>query len=165
MFALIEKDAKELPNGALSAIAIGLKLRDQPRITVQFEAADESLAEDLEAVVGRAIKRVQDLYESAREDFRAKLPAESAQQIDQFLFAAVTGTTLKRTGAELEVRMPLGRDGAELKQFAQRRPAGCGCGAALQRCGQSGRVGGSAPRSKNAVAPNWTCSAQLSRCP
>jgi hypothetical protein len=118
LLELVEQDIRDLRPGSLSAIAIGLRLRGQPRVVVQLEAADESLAGDMESSFQQALERVQQRYAAARNDLRSRLPPESAAAIDEFLAASIAGLKLRRTGVLLEITAPLGRDGEELKRFA-----------------------------------------------
>ena len=112
-------DLKSLPPGAYSALIVALRLRGEPQLLVRVEAADESLAAEMEGLFGRCLERVQLTFAEVRDDLKRELPADSAADIDQFLAEAARDLQVRRSGQDLDVIAPLGKDGAALKRFIE----------------------------------------------
>jgi len=117
--SIIQHEMRAFPPGGINSVVIGLRTRQQPRVTVRIDAADRSVASDLEAMAERTIKRVQNDYVAARPALRSKLPADISEDIDRFLSTALAEIRLRRSDAQLEVTVPLGNDATELKWFAE----------------------------------------------
>ncbi len=111
------EDVKTLPPGACNAVTLALRLGGQPRLLVRMEAADESLAEEIGDLLERCIDRVQADFAALRDDLRSQLAPQAKAEVDQFLAEAVGGLRLEKAGQQLDVSLPLGRSGEELRRM------------------------------------------------
>jgi hypothetical protein len=113
------QELKTLQPGAISSLALALRVQGQAQMLIQIEAADESLASQLEGLIAQTVQQAQEIHGATREELRAKLRADSAGEIEAWLAAAIGGTMLERSGSQLKVVVPLGQGGAPLARVAR----------------------------------------------
>ena len=113
------RDLQTLPPGAFNAVTFALRLRDRPRLLVRVEAADASLAAEMNDLFERCVKRLKVGFGDLRGDFKRALPEEGAAEIDEFVAGAITGLNVRLSGQEIDVTVPLGKDGAALRRFTE----------------------------------------------
>jgi hypothetical protein len=113
------KELKTLPSGAVNALTLALRLEEHPQLLVRVDAADASLASEMTDLFERICERIKKDFEDLRVDLKRELATEGADEIDQFLAGTITGLTVQRNGEQIDVSLPLGKDGAEFKRFVE----------------------------------------------
>jgi hypothetical protein len=112
-------DPRVLPAGAFSSVTIALRVKSEPRLLGRLEAADESLAAEIVDLFERHNERLRREFAAAREFVMKAFPAHGADEIHRFLATAIQGMSVRSRGRVVDVTLPLGSDGAELKRFAE----------------------------------------------
>jgi hypothetical protein len=113
------EDLRPLPPGACNAITCALRLRNKPELLVRAEAADSSLAAEMSELIKRSAEKLKSDFAALRTDLKNALPPSGADEIDEFLSQAVEGLAVRKQGQEIDVTLPLGKDGAAFKRFVE----------------------------------------------